>query len=470
MSVNEIFKGIGTPASISISIYDTCYYIRHFGGPSDRSRFWRWLQKEQYDDGSWGSPFFLLEDRLINTLSVLSFAIETGVENDLCITAQNFCRQAVRMLSEHVRKPVASELLIPTLWKSAFRKDDFPAEMADITQMANLKLAAIPLDQIASTPTTLLHSIEVLEELPLPWERIAQFVVSNNLGNSPAATACLANKIQDLGLVNTLRALFKSFQGFLPVNYPIEIFELNWIIYFLHLDKAAIPEQYLIHLTKNWSNERGIPWSASFLIPDLDDTAITFLLLKRFGYTPSERVFDQFFDGNRIRCFPGETHPSVTHVAHMVEALTESDQSESQLFKSAIRLITESYKNGFWLDKWHVSPYYATLQVIKSCEIITDKQEEVFQWIINTQQANGGWGCGGSTHEETCYAVLTLFQLRTYVSDIRLVSAIKRAAAYLETTVNDYPELWIDKVLYCPKNIVDAIIEVTKLSIKHHDI
>jgi hypothetical protein len=128
----------------------------------------------------------------------------------------------------------------------------------------------------------------------------------------------------------------------------------------------------------------------------------------------------------------------------------------------------------YWVDKWHISPYYATAHALcvmrglpaaiaARMEPVLDRSRE---WIRQTQNDDGSWGFYGQpTAEETAYGLLALTVGNREVStaDRRRCAA---ALAFLEAAgvlddrdgVYDFPPLWIDKCLYTPTLVVRAVI------------
>jgi hypothetical protein len=94
-------------------------------------------------------------------------------------------------------------------------------------------------------------------------------------------------------------------------------------------------------------------------------------------------------------------------------------------------------------------------------------------WIAQTQCPDGGWGCGGSSVEETAYALLTIAAARRVAApgstENRSAKAswswiVARGRNYLQQHVTDLahpdrlPPMWVDKDLYAPSRIIRAAV------------
>jgi halimadienyl-diphosphate synthase len=119
---------------------------------------------------------------------------------------------------------------------------------------------------------------------------------------------------------------------------------------------------------------------------------------------------------------------------------------------------------SYWIDKWHASPYYATAHVLIALmgmqEPLLAECHNSIEWLIHTQRSDGSWGFfDWGTIEETAYALLALFRYHRQVKAVD-VAVLKRGSVYLDHCLAQkdlsFPELWVAKSLYAPKNIVKA--------------
>ena len=151
-------------------------------------------------------------------------------------------------------------------------------------------------------------------------------------------------------------------------------------------------------------------------------------------------------------------------------------------------LYSERNTQGYWEDKWHISPLYATASCALALakhpkQAIKTKLDLTIDWIIETQSGiDGGWGVHGqaetgTTMEETAYALQVLQAVSWFTNDEdqRVQRVINRGIAYLwqrflpsQVTGEDqvsqlspyrqYEPLWRDKTLYVPTRIVTSTI------------
>jgi hypothetical protein len=75
--------------NISISAYDTAWValVKSLDGGDDDPHFPAsidWITKNQLPDGSWGDTFFLVQDRIINTLACIVALKSWNIHPDKC--------------------------------------------------------------------------------------------------------------------------------------------------------------------------------------------------------------------------------------------------------------------------------------------------------------------------------------------------------------------------------------------------
>lgn len=273
-----------------------------------------------------------------------------------------------------------------------------------------------------------------------------------------------------------------------PVLHPCETFELLWAAYHLYL--AGVPASLLLsneerHALCQALRAGGVSLSPTFPIPDADDTAVALLLLHDLGERVDPNILQQFAlpDGH-FASFPYERHPSIGVNLHVLHALLQVPgyASRQQTVDQLLDYIVANQQNGlYWIDKWHISPYYATghaLQVLaqlpaESRARVQSHIEAARDWIRHTQNSDGSWGFyGRPTAEETAYAILGLAagHPHTIAPADRLRCAA--GARYLGELIDTpgisadelLPPLWIDKCLYIPTLVVRACIDSALLA------
>jgi halimadienyl-diphosphate synthase len=132
-----------------------------------------------------------------------------------------------------------------------------------------------------------------------------------------------------------------------------------------------------------------------------------------------------------------------------------------------VSFVASHHSGEYWMDRWHVSPYYATAHAICIFDDLSAQHvrpaahlvERSRDWIRQTQNPDGSWGFyGQATTEETAYALLALMSGRVLDEADRARCAA--AMAYLDSIDDaEMPPLWIDKCLYTPPLVVRAAIE-----------
>jgi hypothetical protein len=167
--------------------------------------------------------------------------------------------------------------------------------------------------------------------------------------------------------------------------------------------------------------------------------------------------------------FPYERHSSVgvnVHVLHALAQVPGYPQAEERI-QRIIEYLADEHSGLYWIDKWHISPLYATSHVLCVLEGLTFEQRRPIvhlmdrsrEWLRQSQNADGSWGFYGQpTAEETAYGLLALVDSKSF--DERDRARCAAAAAYLrETSTAEMPALWIDKCLYTPPLVVRAAID-----------
>jgi len=145
-------------------------------------------------------------------------------------------------------------------------------------------------------------------------------------------------------------------------------------------------------------------------------------------------------------------------------------------------LMEQQIDQLYWLDKWHISPYYATAHVLLVLQELPPAQaariqprlEQAQEWLRQTQNADGSWGFyGAPTPEESAYALLALASgrsgQRTAPDEQQCAAAIHYLNRATERALpggnGQFPPLWIDKCLYTPTLVVQAVIEAARMAV-----
>ncbi len=479
--------------------YDTAWVA---GLPSETdprsSRFpsaLQWLVENQHPDGSWGSLVRYDHDRLLCTLAAIAPLAALGREP----RHQEALARGTRYLWEHDHRlgselvePVGFELLVPALAQRAHNAGIAVPGGLDIygPQRAE-KLRLIPPSALYSPQVTVVHSLEFLgEEADLDGLRRAQGA-NGAIGNSPAATAFFWERSGDPAALAYLQAsIGRNGEAAAPVLYPCETFELLWSAY--HLFLAGVPARELLThddlaLLRSALRTGGVSLSPTFPIPDADDTAVALLLLHDAGERVDPSVLQKFSttDGHFVS-FPFERHSSVgvnLHVLHALLAAPGYPDGNQTIDLLLDYLAGQQLDGGYWVDKWHISPFYATAHALCVLSLLPDAWrkrahsmiEPARAWLNETQRPDGAWGWfGQATAEETAYALLALAALDdagTAGGTPRHQQQRLAGLRYLHTVGQDlrgtgasasYPAMWVDKCLYLPPLIVQSVVQAAR--------
>lgn len=275
-----------------------------------------------------------------------------------------------------------------------------------------------------------------------------------------------------------LNQVATRYGGPVPVGLPITVFERGWVLGWLARGGVAItpPPEMLAGLCASIGPDGAS--AGPGLPPDADTTAVALHALMICGLPVEPSCLARFDTGAHFATWPGEDGRSVSVNAHVLDAylawLTIQPADRDRYGPVAARLaawiLAAQHDDGPWEDRWHASPYYATLAAIlpladlarhdlnagtgsRTSAAILRAQ----RWTLATQRADGGWGRWQSTAEESAYAVLILLAAPPGAD---AHAAALRCLPLLMSKVHDrdHPPLWHDKDLYSPSGIIRAAI------------
>ena len=431
----------------------------------------KWLADHQHADGSWGGAVSNPYDRLVSTLAAV-LALH-GIDEPWAGPA---VRSGVDYLRAHATdwrgapgELIGFEVVGAYLAEQASAAGLLSLDgFADLVALRDDKLARVPPGALTREPTTLLYSLEALGELA-PLKEMARFTLSNgSMANNPAATAALWSATGAPAALAYLRDAARSTgDGGMPETYPISVSEPAWVVYLLHRGGLAAADakphvERLVELADG--AEFGLGASAEFPVPDSDDTAMVANVAHAFGHDDTALLkallhyeVDDHFIGFRY-----ERGAPVSANARIVEALgRRPDQYATQIAKITTFLLDSRNDGAWWDDKWHLSPYYATAQVVFGLAGATapDTLSATRKWLLDGQHPDGSWGVDGGQPEETAYAVLSLDALGDRHGPVP-AGVLRRAGEYLGAHLDDaeFAELWISKGLYTPLAMVRAAV------------
>jgi hypothetical protein len=490
--------------SVRPSLYETARVTSVAPWLAGESRRVAYLLEKQAADGSWGDgpePY-----RLLPTLSAVEALLAvlrrgtTSAERAGRLTAAaDRGLAALRALPPTGPWPdtAAAEILVPSLVARINEHLDLATagELPGSGGWSPGARAAVPGGYHEAAPAYVAKKYGSAGSLPVKfhhtYEGIAGHLpetlvpgVEGLLGSSPAATATLAATARsDSGAtaraVAVLDPVARRYDGLFPEAAPILVFERLWVA--AALARVGLPDATLATV-RGWADQiydpegvRGAPG----LMKDADDTAMAVLVSSLAGRPRDPAALDLFHNGSHYDCYLGEDTGSVTANAHALQALLahvrqrpeSGDTYGHRADKLSDWLVGQQRPEGYWSDKWHASPYYATERCVSGLALCEGAHtagavEAAAAWVLETQGDDGSWGVWGGTVEETSYAAKILLSAAVpEEARARHTRALDNAEAYLSAAAlpgHRHPALWHDKTLYAP----DAMIEAEVLAVR----
>jgi halimadienyl-diphosphate synthase len=488
----------------SPSVYETARLVAlappWLGGHPQRVRF---LLATQESDGSWGGqdgyglvPALSAIDALFTVLYGPSVP---GIQHEKVSTAvHNGLSRLIDWLRPGVTQAlpdtIAVEIIVPALIEEVNRHLDQLArqpvaglerwagearlrtpEGADHELLTRLRQAV---QEGHVLPEKLWHTLEALG----PAIRGAEFVrpVNGSVACSPAATAAWLGDAPAPEMAESVRHLNEvqeRFGGPVPVGVPVNIMECAWMVSTLVSSGLGVDvPDHLVRTLHAAFGESGASVGAG-LTPDADDTATALYALALVDSPRSPDCLATYWEGTHFSTFPSERTPSTTTNAHAVQALgalTARGRAPVAPLDGAVGavvswLCARQEPDGSWQDKWHASPYYATLCCALALaehggDAARPAVAKAVRWVLDSQRENGSWGRWSGTYEETAYAVRLLLTAERHAGstlselDDGIVRAAARGYAFLLWSEGETgaPHLWHDKDLYTPIRMVRA--------------
>ena len=480
--INSLLEEIG-PGRMSSTAYDTAWVARL--GDVDRelsNHAIGWICENQMPDGSWGTKdIYYYHDRVICTLAAMialtyqgkRMRDKTQIEKGL--QALDFITSGATggLAADPNGATVGFEMIVPTLVSEAERlgiiKQQGDQILGRLGRLRDIKMSKLAGKQI-NRHITPAFSSEMAGNDKLHLLDIENLQEANgSVGNSPSATAHFALQVRpgDPKALTYLRGVMQD--GAAPFAFPFDIFERSWVLWNLSLIKSPDEETrklyqpHLEFLSNAWKPKRGVGFSTTYTPEDGDDSSLTFDVLSQHGKKVDIDAILNFEEENYFRCYPLEANSSISVNIHVLGALKQAgfDKNQPSVRKIINFLKRERQDDTYWQDKWHISPYYPTSHAIIAC---MDYDNELCQcaidWILETQKANGAWCSYNnlSTAEETAYCLQALQIWQRYKGNIPK-GRIEQGLIWLEQNINSpRPPLWIGKVLYSPKYVVQSVI------------
>ncbi len=492
--IQKLLKEIG-PGRMSSTAYDTAWVARL--GEVDQglsNQAMEWLNVNQLPDGSWGAKdIFYYHDRVISTLAAMIALTRRGrrAHDKLQIDKG---LQALERITSGATQGLASapngatvgfEMIAPTLVAEAENlgiiKQQGNRILGRMAQMRARKMEKLAGYKISKYVTPA-FSLEMVGQDKQSLIDIDNLQESNgSVSNSPSATAFFATYLKqgDEKSLTYLHRVVDS-DGGSPDFAPIDVFEIAWTLWNLNLipdfsnELRAQFTPFLEILNRSWSVDSGIGTAIDGTIKDGDDSGLVYDVLAGFGYQKDISTILKYEEDDFFRCFQLESNPSISTNIHILGALGRAGYtaSDSSVLKILKFLRSSASSDGFWLDKWHSSPYYATSHaIIASHQFDEGICQPAIDWIVSSQQENGAWGAFDiPTAEETAYAVQALCVWKRAGNKVNDVCVMRGVRWLVEYDNMPHKPLWIGKALYCPTLVVrSAILSALELARQTYD-
>jgi halimadienyl-diphosphate synthase len=472
---------------IGASPYDTAWVARIRDPQSPDTLLFpkcmEWLLQHQHADGSWGefAPYTLLPT-MAAMLALAHAPQPTDQQQSALQRAREYIVSQQSSWSLTQIDTPFWEFLIPTLHHDLAEAGiDLPIPGLDefVSQM-NAKLQRVPWQTIGSGHSILTHCMEACPS-SVPMEQILLGQSPNGgFGNSVASTAAVVLRGQNQAALRLLKYVVEKSDGGVPTSFPSDVFETAWILdFFIRSNIPVSTHDSSFRSLINWLKHSLTSEGAGFarplgLPPDVDDTAMTITVLRGFGLKSTGKALRHFERETHFTTYAHESAVSISANAHVLSAIATFAPDERVRWKKAQDKIIEMLRahqsrDGYWEDKWHVSPFYATLTSILALTDIQDVWSHVdyaktLSWLLDTQRDDGGWGVYHSTCEETAYALMALLHIPIPASSNAIEIAVQRSIIFLINSwqtlndINQLPSLWIDKVLYMPPRVIEAAV------------
>ncbi len=455
--------------------YDTAWVAR-IPDPEDKPEFpetLEWLLANQWEDGSWGSEVFHHYDRFINTLAAAIALKRWNVDGEAVSRATSYLNEAVHELTKG-REGVSSDHIVGLLMEEAQRVGlELSYEHSPHRPWNVLKRTLLS-RRYVDPEHPLGFFIELLGRVPSSRRMDRRLHRRNgSIMCSPSATAASIvynpDPQRDHTFYSKLRYIKSNIQddGGVAHFWDQDLMNLAYGLYnVMHCRPTSrtFVDNALI-LEDAWT-ERGLSFTRDFLPADLDDTILGYRVLTYLGREPDHRVFDRYWQDDFFVTYTVHDRGQVGPNIHAVEALAHSSHPErDDMIQATVGWLRSQLIDGrYFVDEWNISPAYATSHAIMAFHMTEEAlMERCVSYFLDTQHQDGSWGYvfsnGLGTLEETAYALQGLLYYHHNVEPIDEVP-IRQGVEYIlaHYPTAEYPPMWMAKVLYLPRTMVESAI------------
>ncbi len=389
-----------------------------------RPRWILWLLRNQNSDGSWGyhtesfRPRFLTTFQAHHVLSrlVKDFPWKKKRFQKSLNRAREWLLAHQHDLAVDWQDPAGYELILSSQISRAesdlrLELDFSDPHLKDVKLWRDQKITSL-CDAKVLRVMPILHSAEGLEDV-MAFKALERFLRPNgSLANSISASAWLVNHHSMLSAGSRRKLLeylaWCTREHSHPVKaFPIEITEMAWAFGYLmmvmsprELLSATKATFFRLHATCNMS-----PWlgfSDSYDVPDLDDTLMVHLILRRCGMlTPTSylnNVLSMYQAQDHWRTYALERGVSLATQIRALWAAPHLNNVELQ--DVALRYLIHHRWKEFeaWSDKYIPSPWYSLAHLTCALHDHPDELlwpemiDKIVDWLQTKQHPNGSYG------------------------------------------------------------------------------
>ena len=475
---------------MSVAAYDTAWAARLKSATQPNCPVFhkalKWLRNNQLPDGSWGTEYpFSIFDRLISTLISIICLKQWDFEEDRDRLENGL--SFIRKNLFHLDKMGSMRDSMTVGFEYIFPKLIFEANELGIHLEESEEFTAILLRETEKKINKIEYAIKM--KMTGPWlfnlEGLNLYSVTDmksminsdtcSINCSYSATAfALYKGVTSQDSMECLGHIIDENDGGVPAFYKMKVFDLSWSIAYLMWAGVDIKHPairpHLDFLENLWIKEKGMlsGVGSDAFTPDADDIAMTTYVLSadnRIKGIDSLKSLLSFFRENYFITWEAETHPSFTVNIHALIAL-KNYQDESLVIvrsKTYEWLKKALQETGLKIhDKWHYSHYYVLSRAVIAMENIDSEiSKTIFEYLLNNQRQDGGWGEGPcSTPIETSMVVIALaYWIRIYdILDYKIiVQNLMKARPHLHLNDTGH-RFWIAKTQFSLINLDKTII------------
>lgn len=300
------------------------------------------------------------------------------------------------------------EVIFSTLLRRArdLGIDDLPYDIPILRKIyaaRDQKMKKIPRELMHKVTTTLLYSLEGLEDLD--WPRLLKLQSADgSFFTSPSSTAFAFMQTNDHNCLKFITNVVQKLNGGASDSYPVDIFVRLWAVD--RLQRLGISRFFeseikdcLSYVYRFW-NANGIYSARGINFSDLDDTSMGFRLLRLQGYDVNPNVLKKFKEGDRFCCHIGEVTESTSPTYALYRASQirfPGEEILEEAYHFSHNFLRDWLASDQLLDKWIVSkdlpneikvglevPWYASLPRVEAAYYLQHYGGSSDVWVAKT--------------------------------------------------------------------------------------